>query len=294
MRVVLVVVAVTLAACGPSKPPPATKPPAQAPPVSDAVELRYAARALAQDLELELTDTRVGHYVEARLRLAATLELAVEGKVLRSRWSLAGVDALELTGTVAANEHHEARGMLLTKGSGVAIGDVHGVVDQAATDADPVNVARIAAMGAKKAPPAGVLLLGVLAELIRLPRLPDRPLRVGEPVELEEESETVVVDADTELVLPTTTVYRFTLRRLDEQGTSRVAEIELQIASLAQPEGDAAEPVARLESRAEGTLLLDVDQGVPVSLELSRTESFTVGEAARERSVTLRSRFHAP
>ena len=77
---------------------------------------------------------------------------------------------------------------------------MRGVVDTAATDADPLNVERLAAMNAK-APPAGVLLMGVLAELLRPPRLPDRALRVGERVELEEESETVVVSAGVELVL---------------------------------------------------------------------------------------------
>lgn len=290
MRVLLVVVAAAVAACGPTPPPP--KPPAEAP-ASTAVELRYAAQPLAQDVELQLTDTRVGRYVEADVRLGATLELAVAGPVLRTGWSLTTVDALTLTGTVAPDEHHKARGFLLTRGNGVAIGDLHGVVDTAATDADPQNVARRSAMDAK-APPAGVLLLEVLAEQLLLPRLPAGPLELGERTELEEESETVVTLEGTELVLPTTTVHRFTLRRIDDRGASRVAEIQLEVASVAEPQGEAGEPAARIEGRSEGTLLFDLDHGVPVSLELSRTESFTVGEATGERSVTLRSRFRSP
>jgi hypothetical protein len=171
---------------------------------------------------------------------------------------------------------------------------VHGVVDTTATEADPINVARLAAIDAK-APPTGVLLLEVLAELLRLPRLPAGPLRPGEQAELEEESETVLVSGGVELVLPTTTVYRFTLRGIDEQGGARVAELELGIASVAEPhEGETAEPSARLEIRTEGTLELDLDTGVPVSLDLTRSESFAVGETTGERSMTLRSRFHAP
>jgi hypothetical protein len=296
MRVALVVAAVALvvaavaAACGPRA--PGTAPPVQTA-ATDAVELRYAAQPLVQDVELELTHTSVGQYVEANLQLQAALELAIEGDVLRTRWTLQGVKELALTGTVAPDEHHQARGLLLARGKGMVIGDVRGVVDTAATEADAINVARQGALDAK-APPSGVLLMTVLAEQIRLPRLPAQPLRVGEPVELEEESETVVVDADAELVLPTTTVHRFTLRRIDEAGASAVAEIAIEIASVAQPEGEAPEATARVESRTEGTLLFDLDQGIPVSLELTRTESFEVGEATAERSLRVRSQFRSP
>jgi len=291
MRVLLVVLAVAVAGCGQRPHPP--KPPPVETPTADAVELRYAARSLLQDVELELTETRVGQYIEAKARLAAALELSLAGEVLRTQWSLQTVEPLELTGTVAADEHHKARGLLLTRGKGSSLGDVRGVVDTAATDADPINVERLAAMNAK-APPSGVLLMTVLSELLRLPRLPEAPLQLGQRVELEEESETVVVNAGAELVLPTTTVHRFTLRGIDEASGSRVADVQLEVVSVAEPQGDAAEARARLESRTEGTLLFDLDQGAPVSLDLSRTETFEVGEATGERSVTLRSRFRSP
>lgn len=291
MRVLLVVVAAVMAACGPPKPPP-PKPPVEAP-ASDAVELRYRPASLVQDLELELTETRVGRYVEAEAKLSAALELSLAGDVLRTQWTLQELQPLELTGTVAPDEHHKARGLLLARGKGLALGDVHGVVDTTATEADAINMARLAALD-PKAPPAGVLLLEVLAELLPLPRLPAAPLRPGEEAELEEESETVLVVAGAELVLPTTTVYRFTLRGIDEQDGARVAELELGIASVAEPHDAAAEPSARLEIRTQGTLELDLDAGVPVSLDLTRSESFAVGEATGERSITLRSRFHAP
>jgi hypothetical protein len=290
MRVLLVVLAAALAACGPKPSPP--KPPVETP-VSDTVELRYVAGSVVQDVELELTETRVGQYVEAEARLTVALELSLAGEVLRTAWSLQAVEPLKLTGTVTPDEHHKARGLLLARGKGLAIGDVHGVIDTDATAADPINVERLAAMNAT-APPAGVLLTSVLAELVPLPRLPAGPLRVGERAEVEEESETVVMAEGIELVLPTTTVHRFTLRGIEDQGGARVAELQLEVASVAEPQDPATEPAARLESRTEGTLLFDLDAGVPVSLDLTHSETFTLGETTGERSVTLRSRFHSP
>jgi hypothetical protein len=291
MRVRLVMAAMVLGACGPKPAPPL--PPVEAPASAAAVTLRYVAQPLVQEVELQLTDTRVGRYVEATAELTAALELTGDGDALRTGFTVTMVDALTLTGTVGPNEHHEARGLLLTRGKGLAVGDVHGVVDLAATEADPINVARVAALGAK-APPAGVLLLDVLTELLRLPRLPAAPLEVGARAELEEESETVVMLAGAELVLPTTTVHRFTLRGIDDEGAGRVAELGLEVVSIAEPPDATDETEARLESHAEGTLLLDVDQGAPVSLTLSRTESFAVGGASGERSVALRARFRSP
>lgn len=279
-----------VAACGP-KPAPTPRPPVEAP-VSDALDLRYTAGSLVHDVELELTETRVGRYVEAKVRLTAGLALVLTGDVLRAEWALQTVEPLELTGTVAPDEHHKARGLLLTRGKGAAIGDVRGVVDTDATDADPINAARLAALDVK-APPAGVLLLEVLAEQLRLPRLPAGPLREGEQVELEEESETVVVDGGTEITLPTTTVHRITLRGIDEHEGTRLAELAFEVVSVAEPAGDAGES-ARVEIRSEGTLSFDVAAGVPVSLDLSRTETFQLGEVTGERSLALRSRYRSP
>lgn len=287
VRLVLVLMALASGGC------PRNEPPTQVPieqPASDVLELRYAAEPaqfLTQALELELTDTRVGQYVEATLKLDATLELAGEGDRLRTSWSLTQVDALDLTGTVEPDEVERSRTLLLDLGRGVVVSDVRGTPDLAAIDADASKTRREDAMGSD-APPSGVLLMTVLAEQLRLPRLPTRDLRIGEPLEVEEESEVVI--AGTDLVLPTTTVHRFTVRRVDDSGPSRVAEIAIEIVSIAEPE-EGTEIDARLETRVEGTLLFDVDAGAPVSMELSRTESFRVGEAEGERSVHARSQY---
>lgn len=296
--IVLVVAALATGACDrerASTPPSDAAGPMPTPsPAPDALELRYAipsqSRPLAQTLELQLTDSRVGWYVEATVHLDLTLELAAAGARLQAAWAIDDVTTLELTGTVKAKELERTRALLLAQGRGLEVGDALGLPDPAATDAAAVNQARAEALAAKAAPPAGRLVMTVLAEQLRLPRLPAKALRLGETVEVDEESETVV--AGTELVLPTTTVHRFTLRRIDDSGASRVAELAIELASVAEPE-DGATVEARLEARAEGTLLLDVDQGIPVSLELSRTESFRVGTTEGERSLLLRSRYRS-
>lgn len=288
-RVLLVALAVAPGACG--RPAPATQPPLETP-VDTAVELRYLAQPLLEEVELQLTQTSVGQYIEAELRVHAALELTLDGDVLSTRWSLRDVDALTLTGTVAPDESAQTQALLAERGTGLAIADAHGVIDLDATAADPVNVARLAAMSGQ-APPAGVLLMALLAEQLRLPRLPTKSLERGETFEIEEESETVIDSGAALLVLPTTTVHRFTLRDIDESSAGSVAELAVVMASIAQLDDDAPE-AARIETRTEGTLLFDLDHGAPVSLELSRTETFAVGEVEGERSMSLRARFRNP
>ncbi len=286
-RAVLLLALAAVAACGRSA--PVTQPPLETP-ATNAVELRYAAQSWVEEVDLMLTHTSVGQYVEAELHGRAAVALELEGDALRTRWSLQGVDGLTLTGTVAADEHHQARGLLLARGKGIAIGDVHGLVDLEATDAAAINVARLAAMGAD-APPSGVLLMAALAEQLRLPRLPAKSLAVGESLEVQEESETVITSGEAELVLPTTAGHRFTLRGIDDEGGVSVADLAIASASIAQLEDDGSEAVARIEIRSEARLLFDLDHGAPVSLELSRSESFSVGGVDGERSLSLRARF---
>lgn len=294
-RLLVLGLGLTAGACGRSTPP---RPPTAVPAPTghadaDAVRLRHAAAAaepLHQALELHLTDTRVGRYLEIELQAKVLVELAAEGDGLRMGWTLRDVGALELVGTVKPDELERTRALLVEHGRGVVVSDGLGAPDLAATDAAAINVARHDALGAKT-PPSAVLLMTVLAEQLRPVRLPTEALRVGETVELEEESETVIADAD--LVLPTTTVHRFTLRRIDESGASRVAEVAIEIASVAEPM-EGSEIDARLEARTGGTLLFDVDHGIPVSLELTRTESFRVGESEGERTLLLRSHYGEP
>lgn len=293
----LVVAALPLAigACDRSKPPP--QPPDDS--LADGLTLRYAVpgASVQQDLELQLTRTRLGLYIEADLSARAELRLSGEGEALETRWTVTDVSTLSLDGTVEPDEADRVRALLTSQGKGTAIGDVRGLLDVTATDADPVNLARAAALREDETASsvASTMLMAALTEQVRLPRLPDDALTQGEPVEIAEESETVITDAD--LVLPTTSVHRFTLHKVETVAGTRVAELELQIASVAQPEvdpqaeADDAEPAAHLESRGEGTLIFDLDRNLPVSMELSRTDSFRIGEQEVEQTLLVRATY---
>ncbi|MEM9454755.1 MAG: hypothetical protein AAGF11_11285 [Myxococcota bacterium] len=274
--------------------------PSQSPDDASAgIVLRYAVpqASLQQELALQLTRTRLGLYIEADLEARAELRLSERGSALETRWTVTDVPALTLDGTVEPGEADRVRVLLEAQGQGTVIGDAHGVLDGAATDADPVNVARMTALATEQTPPSagGAILMTVLSEQLRLPRLPNTALMPGKPAEFEEESETVVTDAD--LVLPTTSVYRFTLRKVEPVADTRVAEVDLVVASVAQPEVDPelepedAEPAAELESRAEGTLVFDLDRNVPVSMELSRTDSLRIGDQEVEQTLQIQTSF---
>ncbi len=285
-------------ACGPKG--PALNPTA-ATDAERGIRLRYLGEetTLEQETELQLTHTSVGQYVDASLKLTAGISLKTDGERLTTDWRIRGIDPLELEGTTAPGDVEKARELLLAHGKGGAIGDPFGVIDVAATDALPLNQIRTEALTDPTAgSPAAALVMGVLAEQLRLPRLPPDLLEPGTPVVVEEESETVVTDA--ELVLPTTTVYRYTLLKVDDSGTRRVAELSIEIANVAQSEGgpededEDTEPEAKLESKVDGTLLFDVDQGLPVSVELNRSETFKVGKLEGERSLLVRTQYRDP
>ncbi len=297
--VLVAALALTMGACQRNAPPPT--PPAA--PASDGNTPRYAAQAtpVTQAIALSLTHTRLGLYVEATLEATATLTVSAKGDALRNAWAIQEVAALEVDGTLEAGELDKIRA-LVDESQGVAITDLHGLVDPTATDADPTNVARHEAVA--RGPVAAGLVMHVLAAHLSLPRVPASDLKLDAPAEIEEESETAL-GGETDLVMPTTTVYRYTLRGIETIDGARVAEIEVVIASVAQPDLEVdnpdaenpepppedAEPAAELKSESNGTLMFDLDHGVPVSLELTHTESIRVGEQESEQSVQVRSTY---
>jgi len=290
----LVALVLGAAACPSSSPPPIQ--PQEADPLPKGLVLGYGTvgAPLYQELELELTHTALGQFIEAKLDVGATLTPMVEGDALRVKWALQDVGTLDLDGVFAEGEAEQMRGLLTDYGKGISVADLHGVVDVDATDATPFNVARATQLADLKGPANQLLLAAVFAE-IGLPRLPPVPLLLDEAVEFEEESETVITDSG--LVLPTTTLHRFTLRDAQEDG---VVQIAIALVSVAEsdapdPEADAAVeqegPAIRVEIEAEGRLLFDTQAGIPVSLELNRTELFQIGEQEVERSLFVRSRY---
>ena len=309
--VVATAAALLTAGCGPSKPPPT--PPTGAGGTATAgtdTELRYAASVpLDQSLQVELTHTSLGMYLEAKIDVQARQTLTAAGGQLKAGWQVQTLQTLELEGTADAKEIERTRSLITDHGAGTTLIDARGLVDIAGTEADPTNEERLQAQDdAAKKSPAGALLATVLFDELGLPRLPDQPLRMEQPFEFEEETETVVTDL--EQTLPTTTLYRFTLRRIDQTGLAEiaierasVAELDEDPAAPADEEAEAASdeeaeeeaaPYVRMETKSEGTLLFDPARGLPVRLELNRTERFLIGEEEVERNIVVRSTYEVP
>ncbi|MEM7157155.1 MAG: hypothetical protein AAF799_30160 [Myxococcota bacterium] len=306
--VVATAAALLTAGCGPSK-PPSTPPTGEPTPEGTDVELRYAAAVpLDQSLQVELTHTSLGMYLDSRIDVKATQTLSATGNQLKAAWTVESIEALELEGTADAKEIERTRSLITDHGAGTTLIDARGLVDIAGTEAEPTNEKRLQAQDeAAKQSPAGALLATVLFDELALPRLPEQPLRMEQPFEFEEETETVVTDL--EQTLPTTTLVRFTLRRIDETGLAEIAIERASVAELdedpaeaaleaagedpAADEGDAEDgaPYVRMETKTDGTLLFDAARGLPVSLELNRTERFVIGEEEVERNIGVRSTY---
>lgn len=296
-------------ACSRAAPPPPAPPSWD--PQAKTQTLRYEAPAspLHHTIEFELTHTSLGLYVEAKLGLRCAVTLTADGDQLRTQWSVDEVTDLSLEGSGDPAEADEVRALLGDHGKGAVSSDDRGVLDLAATEQAPENIARREAL-AQLSGPAGRLLLRTIEDQLRLPRLPATALTLNEPVELEEESETVLADADQ--VLPTTTVHRFTLRSVSEAGLAEVA-IEQATVAEADPELEAEDEVdsepkakskaksneaeedeplpARMEIRSRGMLVFDLKENLPVSVQLTATQQFVLGDNEVERSLTVRSEY---
>lgn len=259
-------------------------------PREQGVQLRYRSTPapLRHELELDLTHTSLGLYVEAKIGIDATLSATVQGQALSTEWTVQQVSALELVGTVDERDDQGIRTMLADHGASSGRADTRGFAyDHDHDRASPDGLARAATDAGLSA--AAVVLLTAVDQHARLPLLPEDSLSPDVPLEQEEESETVLTDLGT--VLPTTTVVRYTLRGVDELG---VAEIAIERASVAESGPEAKGEPMQLETRATGVLLFDVERGLPVSLELSQTEQIVVGEQEVERTVLVRSTYRSP
>lgn len=270
--------------CGRSALPTTT--PEATGPREQGVQLRYRSTPapLRHELELDVTHTSLGLYLEAKIAIEATLSTTLKGRALSTEWTVQQVSALELVGTVDERDDQGIRTVLTDHGGSSGRADDRGFLHDGTSHEGLVRAATDAGLSA-----AAVVLLTAIDQHARLPLLPEDALAPNVPVEHEEESETVLTDLGT--VLPTTTVVRYTLRGVDELG---VAEIAIERASVAEsgPEAE-GEPMQR-QTRATGMLLFDVERGLPVSLELSQTEQIVVGEQEVERTVLVRSRYRSP
>lgn len=266
-------------------------------PSESATILRYdaSARTLRQVGHLELIQRGAGQYAEAIVDLQAVIAFEPKGDHLEVVWAVSDVTGLELRGALQRDDD-DTDTFLETHGFGAYLSDLRG---QAEVDPQlPKNVEReskLAAMrqkivdatvAGKPAPIIpGLQVLSYLPPLLQLPTLPEVGLPLNEPVTVNREEETEL--GETGLVLPFDVEARYTLVRIEESGGTRLAEMVFETNSTGTQDGPGGEIV--IESKQRGTLLFDLGRRIPVSYELTRTETIEMGQFSGETETTLRA-----
>jgi hypothetical protein len=295
-----VLVALLLAAaCGPDR---ASKPPGDpgATEAVGAVTLKYRPAKLTTRAAVEITTNGGGRYVETTANLTASLQLSAEGDALVVAWSIEEVEDLVLQGTIRKGDV-DLGDELTRHGKGAWVIDAHGVEDLAATEAHPKNAARrdlLAAetarlaeardAGAELDPDPAATLLELFPPLLVPPRLPVAALALGKTHE--EKTTTELELPAFRLVLPIDTTTKTTLMGVDTSGSSRIAELQLDVMRYGGLDVE-EQGTVELEEHVEGTVLFDLDHGVLVRVELTSTQSFTAGERSGDTTTLVRAEF---
>jgi hypothetical protein len=259
----------------------------------------YRPAKLTAAVTLELTSTGGGAYLQANATLRTDLEIAPQGADLLVRWDVAAVDGLQIEGTLPPSQV-DLSAYLAEHGRGVWVVDAFGRENAKATDAHPDNAARrqlvagetrrlgdARAQGKSATPDPAPTLLDRIPPMLALPPLPMPPLVPGATDERTTTTEVELPQFD--VVLPIETTRRVTLVVIDTSGTMRLAELQItedRYGGLELEEGD-----IELEEKSEGTLLFDLDRGVPFRFEQTTTTSFTAGDRGGDTTRIVRTEF---
>lgn len=272
--------------------------PAKAP-LEAGLVLRYEAkpRKFKQTASLEMTQRGAGQYSEMKVGLSALVDVAQDSDRLKVAWTISGVDAMELKGSIAPSGGDDPKAFLQKHGRGAYLCDLLGEADPEASgslsentarnallDQFQVEVAEKTAAGEPVPVRPGIQLLTYLPPVLQLPSLPQETLPPGKEVRLERQEQ---AELDTGMVMPIDIEMIYVLVNVDTTGGSRIAE--LQFRGRAEGEGEGGGGTIMIESSTEGTLLFDVDEKIPVSYEVSRTESFELGEFSGETTTLIRA-----
>jgi hypothetical protein len=264
--------------------------------------LRYEARPskYRQKATWEMTQRGAGNYAEVALELSADIDVAQQSDRLKVVWAVVGVDKLDLKGALQVEPGEDPKAFLRQNGHGAYLTDLLGQADDMASQALPENAERNQKLDAlrdeirKKTEAgkpvrigAGVQLISYLPPVLQLPSLPEQPLPTGEAVEVSSSEEAEI--GETGLVLPIESSVTWTLVKIDASGGDRIAE--LQFVGLATGSTQADSGQVMIESRNEGTLLFNLDQHMPITYEVSRMETFELGDFAGETTTIIRSQW---
>ncbi len=266
------------------------------------VEIEYSDLPvqLTQRARVDFTTTGGGAYAQAALDVAMELSLRGGKDQIEVTWKIVGLDDVKLDGSLsgAAGEPDD---YVRDQGLGAWLMSRRGIVDVRRSDAHPANAKRLAALAevdqsvaqrradgeGSVVPPPGAALVKLLPELLVLPRLPSGPLAIGASVESKEVHETALIGTD--LVIPTETTVRYTLVNVQPGAGVRLAEVTFEAedwGGLELEDGD-----VELSNQTDGTMLFDVDRGVPVNLSFTREESLVAGEISYDTTKIVTATF---
>lgn len=264
------------------------------------VALRYkiGPGKLEQRGKFDMNTTGGGQFGEAAIEYTAKLDLAAAGDKLRVAWSIADVAKLDVKGMFEDKDSTEdPKAFLVAEAKGAFLVDAFGKLDEKATEALPENAARrerfkkieadAKAGGGEPKTSTGVKILAFADSMVSLPDLPKDGLAVGKSVTVEEKEESEMGG----ITLPTEIETKYTLVKIDDSGGTRIAE--LQIEAVASGATEVPGGMLTVDMTTEGTMLFDVDAGMPVSYKLTRSQSFAFGETTFESTILVESSFSA-
>ncbi len=264
------------------------------------VAIAYRPATLRSKATVELTSTGGGVYLQATGTVRATLQIETTDEGTRVAWDIDGVDGLKIDGTLPPPATDPAA-YLAEHGKGLWVLDAAGREDVGATDAHPGNLERrklvaaeakrltdARAAGKAASPDVAATLLDRLPPMLALPAVPLQPLTPGG---IDEQTTTTEIEMPQfDVVLPVESTRRVTLVVVDASGTHRLAELQItedRYAGYELAEGGDIE----LEEKIEGTLLFDLDRGIPYRFEQTTTTSFTAGELGSDTTRIVRAEF---
>jgi hypothetical protein len=253
------------------------------------------------------------------MELKATLDVATAGDdKLKVGWKIDAVDSLELKGVLKPKQEEgkpapaDPKAILLEKGNGAWVMDLRGEPDKEASKALPENVAKREERERKKKEREekkkkkgkeddkgedsgrgggmGEQLLAYMDGVFQLPGLPEKNLEIGKPLVIEEEEEAPLGGEDSGgPVLPIESETTYTLIKIDDSGDKRIAEYQIEVEASGATEFQGGMLV--VDQSTEGTLLFNIDDGVPVHVQVTSSQSFAVGDQGSEFTTMVESSF---
>ena len=271
-----------------------------APAATEQIVLRYGpgAKTLRQKASMETTTNGGGQFVEAKVDFTAKLAVTEQAGKLKVAWAIDGVDEVSVSGALQGQGQGDPKAFLTSTARGAYLTDLQGRTDAAVSDTLPENQAmqqkleqvqrEVQAKTAAGEPPqypAGADVLPYLQPVIQLPTLPEQGLEVGKAMTIEKEEERDL--ASVGVVLPLSIATTYTLVRVDGSGSTRIAEVQFSGEAGGQAQGQVG--TVTITSEYEGTLLFDLDQAVPVSYDVTRTESWNLGPVTGETTTVIKA-----